>query len=872
MIGQTISFYRVLEKLGDGGMGVVYKAEDTRLHRLVALKFLPTDITRDPQTIARFRREAQAASALNHPNICTIHDVGEEDGQSFIAMELLEGQTLQIKIGGRPLPLEIFLNLALQIADALQSAHEKGIVHRDVKPLNIFVTSRGDAKVLDFGLAKRVRLDGPGTDNAATLSGSVTTRGQIVGTIAYMSPEQVQDKNVDARSDVFSFGAVLYEMATGRHAFSGESSASVIADILRGEPKPVSSLNPEIPDEVQRIIGKALEKDRSDRYQSANDLLIDLRRLKRQSSQTSAATKIPAFASRAKPIWILTVAIVALLLLFLLFGINATTPVSGPLNSEQITFTPELKDGPIVTDGARLYFRSQDLSVEMSVKGGPTAAVRASLAGMRILDISPDASEMLALKPDPNDETGRGSIWSVPVLGGYPKLVRSQIARNAHWSPDGRSVVYVDLKSISVSDRDGSNLRKIWEAPKRLDSAYFSPDSRHIRVTVLGDDVNIGGPSTDSPKIWELNADGSNPHQLTLDWPADAEQREGQWTPNGKHFVFLSRRDGNANLYELVQPRWFEFWKKPSAVRVTGGELDVWSATPFRDSSGLFMISRIAQGALRVYEPKSKLFVPFLDGLAASALVISPDKKWMAYVDYPRHHLWRSKLDGSEKRQLTDIFSSMPQWSPDSTQIVFSDWHQLYLVSVDGGSPEKLIPDPHNEVAPSWWPDGKAIAFNDFPLPGHIPGIQVLDLTTRKISIMNGSEGFYVPSWSPDGKYLVAIAQNPSRMVLYSVQSSTWKKLIEFPAGWGYWVWSSDSKSLYMTMMEEQPGIYRLSIPDGNWSQVAKSDGLSVSTDAAEGFPSLTLDGRLVMMSDTSMVQIYSAKWPKDSGSKPQPQ
>ncbi|MGA9900834.1 MAG: serine/threonine-protein kinase, partial [Terriglobales bacterium] len=375
MIGQTISFYRVLEKLGDGGMGVVYKAEDTRLHRLVALKFLPADVARDPQTIARFRREAQAASALNHPNICTIHDIGEQDGQSFIAMECLEGQTLQTRIGGRPLPLETFLNLALQIADALEAAHEKGIVHRDLKPPNIFVTSRGNAKVLDFGLAKRFRLDNLRTDDTATLSGSLTMRGQIVGTIAYMSPEQVQDKDVDARSDIFSFGAVLYEMATGRRAFSGESSASVIAEILRGGPKPAWALNPGIPDELQRIIGKALEKDRGDRYQSANDLMIDLRRLKRESSQTNVTRTSGSdlVKLRARRIWIATVAGAALLALFLLFLVNAPAPVSGPLNSEQITFSPELKDGPIVTDGSRLYFQSQGHPVEMSIKGGPTA-------------------------------------------------------------------------------------------------------------------------------------------------------------------------------------------------------------------------------------------------------------------------------------------------------------------------------------------------------------------------------------------------------------------------------------------------------------------------------------------------------------------
>ena len=281
--GTKVGPYEIVARLGAGGMGVVYKAKDTRLQRFVALKFLPDEVARDPRTLTRFRREAQLASSLNHPNICTIHDIGEQDGQCFIAMELLEGQTLQTRIGGRALPLETFLNLALQIADALEAAHKRGIVHRDLKPSNIFVTDRGDAKLLDFGLAKHARPESS-ADDAATISGSLTTVGQVVGTIAYMSPEQAQDKDVDARSDIFSLGAVLYEMATGRRAFPGDSPAVVIAEILRSEPKPAKDLNPELPDELPRIIDKALEKDRDDRYQSANDLMIDLRRLKRESS------------------------------------------------------------------------------------------------------------------------------------------------------------------------------------------------------------------------------------------------------------------------------------------------------------------------------------------------------------------------------------------------------------------------------------------------------------------------------------------------------------------------------------------------------------------------------------------------------------
>jgi eukaryotic-like serine/threonine-protein kinase len=869
--GQTISHYRIAEKLGGGGMGVVYRAEDTRLHRFVALKFLPDDVARDPQAIARFRREAEAASALNHPHICTIHDIGEQDGRYFIAMELLEGHTLQTRIGGRPLPLEDFLTLALQIADALQAAHKLGIVHRDLKPLNIFVTSRGDAKLLDFGLAKRLHLDSVAAAETATVSRSLTQRGQIVGTISYMSPEQVQDKDVDARSDMFSLGAVLYEMATGRRAFNGESSASVIAEILRGEPKPAKALNPEIPAELQRIIGKAIEKERDDRYQSANDLMIDLRRLRRDSSQSGAAdATAPGRFSwlRTRWTWISAIGAVTLVFfLFVLFAATAHPPALGPLNSEQITFTPELKDGPIVTDGSRLYFQSQGHPVEMSTKGGATAPLRASLSGMNILDISPDATEMLALKPDPNDEAGQGSIWSVPVLGGSPRIVRSQDSRGACWSPDGRSIAYTDLKSVYVSERDGSNPRKIWDAPGRVDLPYFSPDSRRIRVTALSNNVAVGSRPGNSPRLWELNADGGNPHRLDFDWPDNADQQFGQWTPDGKHFVFLSSREGTNNLYELMEPPRFTPWKKPTAVRITGGQLDVLSATPSRDSSGLFLIGRIAQGAMRVYEPKISWFVPFLDGLAASVFVISPDKQWMVYADYPRHYLWRSKLDGSDRLQLTEIYSSMPQWSPDSKKIVFSDWHQLYLVSVDGGAPEKLIPGAANEVAPTWWPDGKSIAFNDFPFPGQIHGIKVLDLNTRKISVMPGAESFYVPSWSPDGKYMAAIAQNPSRMVLYSAQSGTWKDLKKFEVPWGYWVWTSDSKSIYMAVTEGAPGIYRLTIADGAWSQIAKFGGLALGNDESEGFLSLTADGQIVMMSDTSVVQIYSAKWNHDSDS-----
>jgi len=857
----TTSRYRIIEKLGAGGMGVVYKAEDTRLGRLVALKFLPPEGRQDAHALARFEREAQAASALNHHNICTVYDIGEQDGQTFIAMELLEGVTLQKKMGARPLPLDVLLDYALQVAAALEAAHEHGIVHRDIKPSNIFITSRGEVKLADFGLAKRVMMDGAAKGEAPTMSVSITGRGAIVGTVAYMSPEQAQDKDVDARSDIFSFGVVLYEMATGKRAFPGESAVTILAAILHKDPKPIRELNVQVSEELQRIVSKTLEKDREDRYQTTRELMVDLRRLAKKEIERPAESS----KERRPRKWIGIVAAMVVCAVVAWIALTGRSRPSefAPLPMEQLTFSNDSKGPSIFTDGSRIYFVSGQAPFEMSVKGGEAVPLRAAIGTMSILDISPDGSEFLLLQSDLNDETQRGTLWTMPVLGGAAKRLGNVTARGASYSPDGKLIAFNEKESVYVCDADGKNVKKIWDTHHMVPgNPSFSPDSKRIRVT-----ISRGTLEDDITRIWELDVDGSNPHVLALPehWPPDSDVYAGMWTMGGKHFIFDSSRDGSNNIYEYIEP-WSHVWRKPYAVRLTPEQPEVIATAPSRDGDGLFVVGRTAQGAMHFYDEKEKRFVPYLGGLAAAQVVISPDRKWMVYSDYPRGYLWRCRLDGSDKLQLTNSLSQMPTWSPDSRWIAYSDWNELYRVSVDGGTPEKLTSEGFQEVLPSWSPDGKAIYFNDYPIAGHFR-IRILALATGKVSTMPGSDGYYAPRWSPDGQYLAATQNPPKSLAVYSVKTRQWARLRVFEHDWGFFEWSPDSKSLYVmrgpaeAATGEPTGIYRLSVPEGKWELYANFTGVSPFVNGAQDFLSVTPEGHVATMSDTSVTQIYRMRW-----------
>jgi Tol biopolymer transport system component/predicted Ser/Thr protein kinase len=845
--------YQITGKLGTGGMGVVYRARDEKLGREVAIKMLQRGVVAGDEARGRFRREAQALAKMNHAHIASVHDVIEQDGADFIVMELVAGESLAAKLRGGALPVREATTIALQVAEALEEAHEQGVIHRDLKPANVMITPKGQAKVLDFGLA---RLLGP-----ADVTQTAMETGGVMGTPLYMSPEQALGQKADVRSDLWSLGVTYYESLTGVEPFRRPATLAILRAITDETVQSVRELCPQTPLLAEQIVTRALEKDPELRYQHARDFATDLRRLLRNlelgrvtGSGTHAelvpGTTVGAGRNRhiaLRRIAFLAAALVAAGTILMLLG---PAPATGNLESTQISFSNEAKLGPLLTDGARLYFESRNVPSVMSVSGGMIAPIPGLTGGMYLVDVKADGSKVLVWAQNMNNEAAGGWFLEGSSLGGAWRKIGTEQEANpiARWASDGKSIYFVEGQQLWVMDEDGGHARPLWKPPQPPVTLAVSPDGKQLAVTLL----------SRTRRIWLVGSDGKDPHPLGLDWPTDAAETQGQWTPDGRRFLFNSDREGRWNVYELEKPRWFEFWKKPEAMRLTGNQLNITDATAARDSKSLYVLGLVEAGAMQVFDPRAGKLVPFLGGLPASQLVVSPDRQWMAYSEYPSGHLWKSRVDGSEAVQLTDVPAWMEQWSPNGKWIAYSDWRKIYRVSADGGAPQKLMTEGDNEVMPTWSPDGKSIIYNRFDGFSEPDGLYVVDLASRKVTPMTDGEKFYIPAWSPDGRYLVAMAREPLRMVIYTVRTKQWRTLMQFDAPDGYYAWSPDSRTIYFSQTQTHAGMYRLSVPDGGRKRVSDIPDTTVLNEA---FVSVTADGQPAIMSNAGAEQVYSLRW-----------